>query len=344
MATEPFLINPPRRLKRRRRNPVGETLVTIGANPMRRRRKNPDNPWYGDPGGHRIAALMRWGSIPRGRIRKYRKRGRPKVSFAGARTKRKYVRHRRRASKPEFASVFGMYRPGGKAYGRNPVRRRRISMRRRRKNPDNPWYGDPGGHRKAARLGWRRGHKGVRRRRGYRRNPVTANPRHRYGRRYRRRNPAMRLDFAKFTGGIMDVQSWAPLAVTGATSAITGAVVPQMIGVVNPWAKLGTQLAVAVGGGMVVENFVDKRHGQAWMIVGVAMVGYQLLKQFVLIPFAPQFAVGLGEYNDYVLRDVSQEVGAFPQEISAFPGEMSAYPGVGQEAEVGAYPYDGTGY
>jgi hypothetical protein len=134
--------------------------------------------------------------------------------------------------------------------------------------------------------------------------------------------------------------------VTGGVSAITGAVVPTMIGVVNPWAKLGVQTAVAIGGGLVVEQVVDKRHGQAWMIVGVAMVGYQLLKQFVLQPYFPQFAVGLGAYEEYYPEGyadrVSQQVDAFPGEMSAFPQEMSAYPGVG--GDVGAYPYDGSGY
>ena len=106
------------------------------------------------------------------------------------------------------------------------------------------------------------------------------------------------------------------------------------------------QTALAIGGGLVVERAIDKRHGQAWMIVGVAMVGYQLLKQFVLVPYLPQFAVGLGEYQDYYVDNidsVSQSIDAFPQEVGAFPGEMSAYPGVGG-SDMGAYPYDGAGY
>jgi hypothetical protein len=184
------------------------------------------------------------------------------------------------------------------------------------------------------------------RRKVYRHNPGT-NPRRRrsYGRRHRR-NPA--ISIGKFTSSITNVGSWAPLAVTGGLSAITGAIVPSMVGVINPWARLGVQLAVAVGGGMAVENFVDKRHGEAWMIVGVSMVGYQLLKQFVLIPYLPQFAVGLGSYENYYSDwnddSVSQEVGAYPNEVSAFPNAMSAYPGVGASQEVGAYPYDGSPY
>jgi hypothetical protein len=144
----------------------------------------------------------------------------------------------------------------------------------------------------------------------------------------------------------MNVREWVPLAVTGGLSAATGAVVPGMLGVVNPWAKLGVQTAIAIGGGLVVEKVVDKRHGQAWMIVGVAMVGYQLLKQFVIAPYFPQFAVGLGDYNDYYPNsayedadEVSQQVGAFPNQMGAF---VNDYPGVG--SEMGAYPYDGAAY
>jgi hypothetical protein len=123
-----------------------------------------------------------------------------------------------------------------------------------------------------------------------------------------------------------------------------------MLGIANPWAKLGAQTAIAIGGGIVVEKFVDKRHGQAWMIVGVAMVGYQLLKQFVLVPYLPQFAVGLGDYPSYYPNsgyaeadEVSQQVGAFPSAMGAFPTGMNGYPGVGEDS-MGAYPYDGAGY
>ena len=71
MAQENFLINPPKRLvrRKRKRNPIGEMLITVGANPSRRNpmRKNPENPWFGDSNGHRIAALMRWGKVKQNR-------------------------------------------------------------------------------------------------------------------------------------------------------------------------------------------------------------------------------------------------------------------------------------
>lgn len=379
MATESFLINPPKKMRRvsrrRRRNPIGETLVTIGANPMRRRKRNSENPWFGDPEGHRIAALMRWGKVRRGRVSRHRKRhrkvGRPRIHrVAKRRVARKHVTHRRviKHTKGRW------FRKGGAVAYRRKVARQAflvskfghmlahprskrvwtrkgfVTMRRRKRNT---WFGQPRRHRKAAKKGWRRGHRiGSRRirhynpRRRYRRNPavVASNPRrrrrsHRARRHSYRRNPALSL--GGFTSQLTNVRGWAPLAITGALSAITGQVVPTMVGLSgNPWSKIGVQLVVAIGGGMAVEKFVDARHGQAWMIVGVSMVGFQLLKEFVLIPYAPQFAVGLGDYMNYDVynpdNEVSQEVGAFPQAMSAFPNAMSDYPG------VGGYPYDGS--
>lgn len=370
MAEENFLINPPKRLKRKR-NPIGETLVTIGANPME------SNPWYGDSRGHRIAALMRWGKIPRGRIRRRRKRGgvvrrvvrrvhRKVVRRKRGRWAPKHIRMRKKMEQQAFwATKYGhmLSHPRSK---RVYTRKGFITMATRRRRKRNTWFGQPRRHRKAARKGWRRGHmllgsggrsKRRRRVRHFNAPSVLGNPRRRRRssvrsrrRSYRRhrRNPALTAEFGKFTSSLMNVREWAPLAVTGGLSAITGAVAPSMLGVDNPWARLGVQTAVAIGGGIVVERFVGHRHGQAWMIVGVAMVGYQLLKQFVFMPYFPQFAVGLGEYQSYYpvsayenADNVSQQVGAFPGGMSAFPG-VSDYPGVG--SEVGAYPYDGSPY
>jgi hypothetical protein len=152
-------------------------------------------------------------------------------------------------------------------------------------------------------------------------------------------------EFNRFSSSFMNIRHWAPLAITGGLSAITGAVVPGMLGVYNPWAKYGVQAAVAFGGSIVVERVAGREHGQAWMIVGIAMVGYSLLKDFVLVPYFPQFAVGLGAYENYYpdgyADRVSQTVDAFPN-MSAFPSAISDYPGVG--AEMGSYPYDGAGY
>lgn len=340
-------------------------LVTIGANPkrgrlMRRRKSNPENPWYGDSAGHRIAALMRWGKIRKGKVSRHRKH--TKIKRVVHRKHKHVVRHkkgqwasagvrmRRKIAQQAFwTSKYGhmLAHPRSKKVF---TKKGLFTMRRRKKNT---WEGQPRRHRKAAKKGWRRGHKiGHKLIRHY--NPEVGAVLHNRARHRRRHNRAryrnpMGLSFGKLTSSFTNIRSWAPLAVTGGLSAITGAVVPTMIGIANPWAKLGAQLLVAIGGGLVVEKFVDARHGQAWMVVGVSMVGYQLLKQFVLVPYAPQFAVGLGDdYMDYYTADdsneVSQTIGAYPQEVGAFPSAMSAYPGVGADDMVGAYPYDGSPY
>lgn len=380
MATENFLINPsksnpPKGLKRRRRkNPIGETLITIGANPSRR---NPmtQNPWYGNSAGHRIAALMRWGKIPKGKVSGHRKRRR--VTHRGVRRVKRAVhrkrgrwaplavRQRRKIAQQAFwTSKYGhmLAHPRSKKVFTRKGFMTMARHKRRKSRKSNTWFGQPRRHRKASKKGWRRGHMlfmGTKRRRRVRHaNPmVSANPRRGYARKRhavrhsrRRRNPAFGgAMVGQFTGSIMNVRHWGPLAFTGGLSAITGAVVPGMLGVYNPWAKYGVQTAVAIGGGMVVERVAGREHGQAWMIVGVAMVGYSLLKEFVLQPYFPQFAVGLGGYNDYYPdsayaneNEVFQQVGAFPNSMDAFPS-MSAYPGVGGD-NVGAYPYDGAGY
>ncbi len=371
MATEPFLINPPKKLRKRKRNPVGETLITLGANPME------TNPWYGDSRGHRLAALMRWGKIPKGSIKRKRKHVKKVVKRTYTRKivrrKRgrwapKHIRIRRKIAKQAFwATKYGhmlSHPHSKKVYTRKGFVTMATKHKRRKRNS---WFGQPRRHRKASKKGWRRGHMlsaGKRRKRvrhNFFANPVAvSNPRKRHKkrshkrsvghRRSHRRNPAIMAEFGKFTSSVMNVREWAPLAITGGLSAVTGAVVPSMLGVYNPWAKLGVQAAVAIGGGIVVERFVSQKHGQTWTTVGMAMVGYQLLKQFVFIPYFPQFAVGLGDYNDYYpvsaydnADNVSQQVGAFPNQMSAFPSGISDYPGVGGD-NVGAYPYDGAGY
>ena len=393
MAYENFLINPPKRLRRkvkrgtyqtvkwyrgkgktvkrriRMSNPIGETLVTIGANPMRRlRRKNPENPWFGDSSGHRIAALMRWGKIRKGKVSSHRRRKPTKVrrtKHVARKVKRsrwapKHVRLQKKLAMQSFwADKYGeiLAHPRRKKYHYKAkgvkyyMKKHKRSKNRKR----NTWFGQPRRHKRAAKKGWRKGHMlsaGKRRRRVRHSNPmVSANPRrHKVRhRRSRRTNPAIGAMVGQFKSGVMNVREWAPLAITGGLSAITGAVVPGMLGVTNTWMKYGVQTAVAIGGGIAVEKVIDKRHGHAWMIVGVAMVGYSLLKEFVIQPYFPQFAVGLGGYDDYYptsaydeADNVSQQVGAFTQ-MGAFPTSMNDYPGVGGD-QVGAYPYDGAGY
>lgn len=215
--------------------------------------------------------------------------------------------------------------------GKKRRKSKKASKKSRKHNPViNAWYGQPRRHRRAALKGWRR-----RRRR-------HDNPRRRYHRRYR--NPAISV------GGIFrditDVSNWLPLAVSGGIGVTVTAVLPNMLAgglIVQPmygqFVKYGIQLVSAFGGGALVSNFVGKRHGDAWMVTSISYVGYQLLRDWVFKPFLPQFAVGLGEYEQYYSANEPYQTvsGGTGYGVHAFPeAQVSAYP-----EEVSAYPYDG---
>lgn len=344
MATEPFLINPPRRLpmrlrhwstvirprKRsirvgkflRRYNPIGETLVTIGANPVRRRYSSmamyDDNP-------------RKWTKAEREAQRKLIMRIKPWLK-----------RGKRKAVGAEAVSVLPRKRRWKKTTIAIPVGIRVGNPRRRRRHYDNAWYGQPRRHSKAAKKGWskRRGVLSNPRRRRYHRR--YDNPR-RYHRRYD--NPAVTV------GGIFrditDIGNWLPVAISGGIGITTTAILPGMIApnvIAQPtygeFVKYGIQLVSAFGGGALVGNFVGRRHGEAWMVTSIAYVGYQLLRDWVFKPFLPQFAVGLGAYEEYYSpHEPYQTVGAGTgYGVHAFPeAQMSAFP----EAQMSAYPYDG---
>ena len=158
---------------------------------------------------------------------------------------------------------------------------------------------------------------------------LVGNPRRRrrrstmksYRRRYRR-NPAITL--RGFTGR---VQSVLPLAVTGIASRVITGMVPGMIGIVNPWARLGVKAAVAVFGGQMVGTMMKGQHGTIWTVVAMADIVSDLMTQFM-----PGIIPGLGNYMDY-----NDQIGYGDTGASAFPEEVAAFP-----EEVAQYPYDGA--
>lgn len=163
---------------------------------------------------------------------------------------------------------------------------------------------------------------------------VGGNPMHYF---HRRRNPV-----ESGLKGALNIKSWAPLALVGGASAIAAGIIPPMVPFVNtlgPWGQLGARLGVAFLGGMLVNKVSNKEYAKVWTVVGVSLVAYDLLKQYVL-PMVPRAAVaGLGyQYGDYTEASDSQ-VNAFPNAVSAYPdhGGVQAFP----LGEIGSYPYDG---
>lgn len=145
---------------------------------------------------------------------------------------------------------------------------------------------------------------------------VVGNPR----RRHMRKNQLRLQDFPR------TLQKTIPLALTGIASRVVTGMVPGMLNVVNPWAKMGVKTGVAVLGGQVVNQMLKGDHGMVWTVVGVADVVADLIQQFM-----PGVLPGLSDYMDY-----QDKFGYGDEGMTAFPEEVSAYP-----EEVAQYPYDG---
>lgn len=166
----------------------------------------------------------------------------------------------------------------------------------------------------------------------------------RRGRQYRRNQIAGAMR------GAMQFQKWVPLALTGGFSGIATGLVPGMIGIVNPWARLGTQIATIFVGAGLVQQMMRGNHGQAWIIGGTSLLALDLLRTWL-----PRFGVALplGAYEDYgpdtdatgLLYGYPEQggradgVGAFTdqnlQGLGAYPEEIESDPLAG----VGAFPY-----
>ena len=306
MPIEPFLVNPPKKLPKRKNplpgrllskmqrkygrdgmsaawkstrsrrrsnlveNPLAETLMIVGTNPRRRRNEMLDNAWYGHPLEHRRAALKGW-----------RKR-KTKRAVGGRRKRRIAVAPRRRAV----------------------ARKRRTTRRKRSVQLSLPFTGT------ATR---RYLDNPRRRRRGARRRRMLDNPRR--SRRRMRRNPIA-------LGGIMGSVSRAlPLAVTGGASIIVTNMAPgfaaRFVGTSNI-ARYGVQFATAVGGGIGVGKFVGREHGTIWTVAGLAVIVADLANKYIL----GRALAGLGA--EYEIPPAVYGMGAFPYE----------------EQGVGAYPED----
>lgn len=139
---------------------------------------------------------------------------------------------------------------------------------------------------------------------------------------------------------VMDVKHWAPLAVTGGLSAAAAGILPNMLAPytgVNPWVNIGVRLAIALGGGVAVGQYVSKEHGSVWAVVGTSLVAYDLLKQYLF----PTLGLAGYEYSGYAEQGNSQ-INAFPQGVSGYPdqGGIQAFPLGGND--LGSYPYDGS--
>jgi len=319
MAFEPFLINPYRSRRQRRR-------VSGRVNRRRRTRGLPSallrrmmrtygtkrgmkeawklyrqgyrrNVWADDTGGHRLAALKGWKRRRTTSARRRRRRNpweqisypaRSSVLWRVKRTGR-FGSHARRNPYGEEVMIVGA----------NP-RRRRKRIRRFSDNFDNPR--------------WRQVRSRVRsqvlRRRRFRDNP-------------RRRTAGVpALSFRRPMSLVV------PIAVGTAAFVLTDRV-PAMVGVTATWQKYGAKAAVGVGGSMLVGKFLGRTQGIVWLLGSGINIATDLVKQFLL----PRVSAPVAGYGAFPYAyDYGEPRGIGYEGYQAFPDEMAA----------GGYPFAGT--
>ncbi|MBT9168125.1 MAG: hypothetical protein DDT19_01470 [Syntrophomonadaceae bacterium] len=218
----------------------------------------------------------------------------------------------------------------------------------------NIWVGDPVGHRKAAIKGWDKRVKGATgtaypQGAAYPRwNPfgeevmiVGANPRRKARKRIkvnpvrkhslltmgkevvrhrRRRNPVVSLGDSININKPMTLLY--PVAV-GVAARMATERIPRMLRITAPITRIGIQLAVGIGGGMLLNRFIGNTNAAVWAIVSGATILTDVVNRFVF-----RTALGYIEDNEEYLANDDEQIEAFPEES------------VDELSNLGAYPYD----
>lgn len=191
----------------------------------------------------------------------------------GKRVKGTYVKKRRNPSTKRRAP----------AKRRNPSPRRAPAKRRspggKRKNPKRV----AAGRRAAATR--RRNAGGKRRAPAKRRNPA----------RRRRRNPENGGTGANYTGEVTVKKTFSqvvlPELVGGTAGVIATAMGPMWIeeqlnlepgALTEGYRDVATSAAIALGGGLIVGRYIDKRAGKAWAIAGMAVTAVKLIRMITM--------------------------------------------------------------
>lgn len=284
MPKEPFLVNPVRVGKtRKRRSPLPPGLLSANIKKYGARlgmkkaweeyrggksgglRKNY---WKGEPERHTTAASKGW--------RKRKKHTSGYAATTGA------VYPRKNPFLGEEVLVVGM----------NPKRKRKA-RKSSKKTAVRRFSSNP-----------RRAHKRVVRRRKHAVVRYKGNPVRRH-----RRNPVAKMA-ALGGGGEISLSKpqtlLIPIAI-GVAARMATQKVPAMVGMTTGYMKYGVQAGVAIGGGMLLKNFVGQRNAMVWTIVSGVTIVEELLNQFVFNQAAA--VAGFGAFVD------ESQLGAYPSDV-----------------------------
>jgi hypothetical protein len=342
---EPFLINPYRPSRRRRRS-VGRIRRSVARIGRRRRRTGlPSallrrmirtygtrrgmkqawklykrgirrNVWADDARGHRLAALKGW----RRRRSSRRRRLNPweRIAYPAHEAVLWRVKETGRFGRPpkkknpfgEEVMIVGV-NPRRRRRRRSRVRSRRRSFfldnlfRRRRRRRLRDNFLE---NRRRRRLRYN-----ARRRRRLRRNPVV-------------RGGGLAISFRRPSTLLM------PVAVGTAAFILTDRA-PSMIGATSTWQRYGAKAAVGVGGSILISKFFGRTNGMVWLLASGINLATDLVKQYILpkvtaLPAQPVSGYGAFPYA----YDYGEPRGIGYEGFEAYPDEMAA----------GSYPFAGT--
>jgi len=308
MATEPFLINPFRVGRRRRRVVLDDNPKGLPPALLSRMIRT-----YGPRRGMREAwRLYRMG------ITKNEPEFNPWETFT---IPERSLRIWRDPKTGRFAIPPRRKNLGEEVILMNP-RRRRRRVRRRRYVLDNAWFGDPAGHRAAALKGWRT-------RRRLRDNPlgeevmVIGNPRRRRRRRIRRRvrlfgNPRRARATALPAISVSRPASLIMPALVGTAAYVATDKVPSMVNVTSDLPRLGVKAAVGFGGGILLSRIAGSKAGVVWAIGSSINLMTDILRTYV-------FKGTLSGLGAFPRRGLTYRAGA---PLGAYPTEyqFSNYP------------------
>jgi len=285
MASERFLINPP---KRRR---VKKSVRKIS-------RKLKLNSWPAHRAEHKVASIKGW------KRRKHRAAG--YAAPRGASFPRVAARkssHRRSSTTAERHYLKG--NPFGEEVilmGANPKRRKRHSTKRRKRSYARAVNPPKRHKRRRTRINAANPRKRVRARRRHRRNPAAI--------------AASGINFMR------PMTLIAP-ALAGIAALYAGNKIPAMLNMTTGLPKYGVKLATAIGGQMIIKKAFRRNDlANVFAIVSLVQIGYEALNEYVLagmglgmLPYGYGHTSALG-YGAFPEELAVSGYGAVPQEVA----------------------------
>ncbi|HDK42885.1 MAG TPA: hypothetical protein ENG87_05880 [Candidatus Pacearchaeota archaeon] len=97
--------------------------------------------------------------------------------------------------------------------------------------------------------------------------------------------------------------------------------VPNMVNISKPFPRFGVQLAMAVGGGILLQKPLGKNNAAIWAIVSGVTAVSGLLDEFVFKQALSYVSDVAGPVSDYGNDEIDYSMSAFPDELGAYPYE-----------------------